>query len=194
MISKLLEKPIYKTCKDTLKKTSLDDNGTTKEYMTESDLSVINFDKVKVRYVRDHNYTGSISSVDALLEIDDNNFAFIEFKNGKLDKKKQFELRQKVYDSIIIFNDIFDSDIEYLRKHAAFILVYNEVKNEDKDEEIPENEQVRENIHFQDFANHMASLCNKNRIRFELKYLKKYCFKNVYTFSRTEFEDFIVNL
>ena len=72
--------------KSTLKKTSKDDSN---NYMTNSDLQVIDFDCLKDKYTGKIEFKGvGIKSNDALF-IQDENYVFIEFK---------------VYFSIFLFN------------------------------------------------------------------------------------------
>lgn len=92
----------YSKCKASLKKTSLDENGNAaKCYMTDSDLEVYDFDKVKERYVRSFGLAQMPKSVDALTSSVSGEFCLIEFKNGKLDKDKGEEVRRKAYDSLL---------------------------------------------------------------------------------------------
>ena len=49
----------------------------------------------------------------------------IEFKNGAIDKD---EIRNKIIESLIIFNDLTQSKIEDTRQNMDFVLVYNSDK------------------------------------------------------------------
>ena len=120
---------------DTLKATSYDEEHDT--YMVECTLSVCSFDKVKEWYVENRvpSSNPNPKSNDALYFREDECF-FIEFKNGRIDNRVNFELNKKIYDSLFI---LFDSDcvdkkgedvktISYTREHMNYILVYNEEK------------------------------------------------------------------
>lgn len=73
---------ILKNNIDTLKKTSEDfSNKENIEYMTDCEYSVINFDEVTKEYKRNNKINMDPKSNDALY-IDDENWYFIEFKNG----------------------------------------------------------------------------------------------------------------
>lgn len=120
----------YSKCKASLKKTSLDENGNAaKCYMTDSDLEVYDFDKVKERYVRSLGLAQMPKSVDALTSSVSGEFCLIEFKNGKLDKDKGEEVRRKAYDSLFILCDLLGIGPVQLRQKAVFVLVYNTEKN-----------------------------------------------------------------
>ena len=109
-----------------LKQTSLDcDNNV---YMTEDDTVVVNFDKVVGEY-GSRCGTSCARSVDALYCDRDGTCCLIEFKNGKLDKGKIFEIKQKIYDSLLILSDITGLTLKDYRSELEFILVYNKEKN-----------------------------------------------------------------
>ena len=79
VISKLPEVLRGHIC--TLKRASGD--TTNNEYMCESGLRVINFDKIPDEYARGKGWTGVPKSNDALYIDMNGNWFFIEFKNGK---------------------------------------------------------------------------------------------------------------
>lgn len=105
--------------KSTLKEVSRDSKN--REYMIESDLEIIDFDKEKEVYVTKMKISVSPKSCDALYRDSDKNY-FIEFKNGKVET---YDVRKKVYDSILIHCDITKEDISQTRKNSIFILVYD---------------------------------------------------------------------
>ncbi|OEJ14040.1 hypothetical protein BFL38_04715 [Brachyspira hampsonii] len=75
---------ILKNNIDTLKNTSKDfSNKNNIQYMTESKINVINFDKVVIEYKNKYCIENLTKSNDALY-ISNENYYFIEFKNGKL--------------------------------------------------------------------------------------------------------------
>ena len=83
---------IFRNNISTLKKTSLDDENTVKQYMTDAEVSVIHFDRVKKAYVRSLEPKPKFlpCSSDALYIGREGSVSFIEFKNGKInDKQKQ---------------------------------------------------------------------------------------------------------
>ena len=114
----------------TLKETSYDKEHTV--YMTESNLKVCNFDDVKDWYVENKVPLSNPNpkSNDALF-FEEKECFFIEFKNGKIDSRVNFELNKKIYDSLFILFDLEYLDkneekvnsISYTREHMNYILV-----------------------------------------------------------------------
>ena len=126
------EYPILKNHIATLKETSLDDGGSVAAYMTDSQIEVVDFDKVKDDYAGNLHLPIRPQSNDALHIALGSNDTFIEFKNGSLRyEEKRKEVRRKVYDSVLMLTDIIGENISYTRKHLNYILVYNETKNPD---------------------------------------------------------------
>lgn len=101
---------IFKRYRTTLKNTSYDD--TNREYMTESQLEVVDLDKVKEEYCSPLKLKEPPKSCDALYENNDELF-FIEFKNGKV---LQYDVRKKIYDTILLFTDIVGCGISKTRE------------------------------------------------------------------------------
>ena len=81
-----------------------------KESFIESDIEIINFDKIKEEYYI-------------------NKKLFIEFKNAKSEVIKEYDLGKKNYDSVCILSDILNISIRDLRKKTKYILVYSSEKN-----------------------------------------------------------------
>ena len=98
-----------------MKQTSKD--KTNNEYMTESTKTVVIFDKVARKYCK-NSHISPLSSNDALIVSSDGNSAtFIEFKNGRIDNKTQYELLKKNYDSILILTDIVNQNISTTKQY-----------------------------------------------------------------------------
>ena len=91
-MSKKINLKIYNT--STLKQTSKDDNN--EEYMTESQIKVINFDSVGGdKYTRNNNLRIQLKTNDVLFLHSDRRYTFIEFKNGKLlDKTNKIDIKK----------------------------------------------------------------------------------------------------
>lgn len=105
----------------TLKRASLD--TTNKQYMCESTIKVVNFDKIPNAYAKGRGWKSVPNSNDALYISFENRWYFIEFKNGSIDKA---DLYRKIYDSVIMLLEMnIIPDIEFVRKNIEFILVYN---------------------------------------------------------------------
>ena len=119
--------PILSSHMATLKDTSLDKrDDRTIVYMTESTKLVVNFDKVKEEYVKPLKLCEVPKSNDALMTDEKSKLIFIEFKNGYMDRAKQFAVRKKIYDSVLILSDIVSLGISDMRTFVDYILVYNE--------------------------------------------------------------------
>lgn len=174
-----------------LKTISKDQNGNlTVEYMTESTIPAINFDKTKDEYIKDLHLTETPSSNDALLKDQDGNVIFIEFKNGSLSKEK-YKLRKKIYDSLLIFLDITKKSISDTRTNAEYILVYNADANQkdlQKDLKDKGVDYVQPSSSFNGFAKILATYANKEHIFWGLDIFQNYCFKAVHTYTKEEFE------
>lgn len=188
--------------KDTLKNTSYDDNN--KEYMVDSQLSVCSFDKVKEWYIQNKipNVNPNPKSNDALYFRDQDCY-FIEFKNGKIDRKVTFNLKKKIYDSLFLLFDLKYVDkngvcidsISYTRKHMTYILVYNEAKSSSKypQKQIDDTKDTLvENTHIStnrtNLYKQLRALAKEELISFDLEQFKNYFFKNVHTYTVEEFQ------
>ena len=179
----------------TLEQTSEDDNNG--EHMTKSQLKVINFDSVGgKKYTRNNNLSIQLKTNDVLFLHNDERYTFIEFKNGKLldksnriDIKKLKDIELKILNSMFVLGDIEGKSLNTLKEITNYILVYNEDKN------LPnEKNSISEIGNY--FVNQGSSLSvgentlDKDEIIcFGLEKFKDYCFKNVHTYSKEEFEE-----
>ena len=185
--------PIFSGHIESLKETSLDDrDGKNALYMTEDEREVINFDEVKKEYISRLGLSKTPSSSDALLENSEGHPVFIEFKNGKVNKQKEYEIQKKIYDSVLIFSDITGCRISDHREKAEFILVYNEKANA-QNKEIVENKAsyVQDSGAFNDFAKTMGRLAKEEQVFFGLRQFERYCFKEVHTYTENEFKQYL---
>lgn len=200
---------IFQNYLSTLKKTSLDKGSGQKKYMTESEMLVVDFDRVKKAYVRELRVKPKSMpcSSDALHIGKDGNISFIEFKNGKINYMQRYNIHQKIYDSLLIFGDMTGKGLSFCREHADFILVYNEMKNreEEKEEEEKgetgegearkgksiggEQRQIQESDSRVAIGKYFSRKGKKNFVRFDLEKFENFYFKNVFTFTEKEFED-----
>ena len=176
----------------TLKQCSCDDSQSdNKEYMTESELPAIGFDTVKQSYAKLLGlHKGIVRSVDALLKNERTKTDYlIEFKNGKIVTKKRelieendvliSEIKEKIRDSLLIYNDINKTFISNTRNNVALILVYNESKN-------PNVSESQQTIH-----KAVMSRAEEEIVRFKLSNFHKIYFKEVHTYTEAQFEDFL---
>ncbi len=166
-----------------LKETSKDKQENSISYMTDSDYEVVNFDGVKNDYIRGLCISETPCSNDAVCVLDDKDtIVFIEFKNGASIKK--YELWKKIYDSVLIFNDLSHSLISETREKLEYILVYNEDKFQDNNgQQNNHNSKNRDEI-----GKQLGKLSNEEYIKFDLKQFVNYLFKSVHTYTKEEFE------
>ncbi|GMQ58652.1 hypothetical protein AN1V17_30470 [Vallitalea sediminicola] len=173
----------------TLKETSKDNHDGDDFYMTQSSLPVIDFDKVKDEYICDISISEIPKSNDALY-IKDEHLVFIEFKNGQVKGKKQFDIRLKIFDSLLIITDIINKGISYTRKNMDYILVYND----DKNFLFEKKENIQDSFSRDEITKRIHGLANKELIRFGLERFQKLYFHEVHTYTIQEFEEKFVGL
>ena len=178
--------PIFKDNMTTFKETSYDKDGKEPRYMTNSEIQVINFDKVKNWYIKDMFLSSTPCSNDALYIGKDNKIFFVEFKNGALEKNKKmiFNVYNKIYDSLLIFNDIVHQNISFCRENLYFILVYNESKNSYEECETKQEDSPKAMI-----SKLIHNKAKKKFVRFGLDNFEKIYFKEVFTYTESEFEN-----
>ncbi|MGL4209251.1 MAG: hypothetical protein ACRCTY_07665 [Candidatus Adiutrix sp.] len=144
--------------------------------LTDSLISVVNFDKVKNAYCQGLHLSHTPSSNDAL----HNNgkcLFFIEFKGGDI-KSHHDSIKKKIYDSLLIFTDITQKSISYTRENMEYILVYDNVNfNNSAKEQISEF-----------FVKKQAK---KPFDRICLQQFETIYFKKVRTVSQSEFKDIL---
>lgn len=158
----------------TLEKASRD--TTNKTSMCESTLRVVNFDKIPKEYARGRGWRGMPSSNDALYITAENEWYFIEFKNGSVDKSDVF---RKIYDSLIMLVDWrVIPDFQFVRDRVSYILVYNSEKYPC----VSESESRRRN-----YAYVMERAKTEERL-FGVDYLEGYLFRETHTYSKEGFE------
>lgn len=176
VISKLPEVLRGHIC--TLKRASGD--TTNNEYMCESGLKVINFDKIPDEYARGKGWTGVPKSNDALYIDMNENWFFIEFKNGKIVKD---DIYRKIYDSLIMLIEWrIIPDFEFVREHIDYILVYNG----DKFKKIPPS-QGREQTY-----GYFMELAQQEEKLFNIDKFEKYLFHKTHTYTKHLFEKYFI--
>ena len=115
---------IFKARISNKKKASYDNENHV--YMSESQMKVILFDKIPKSYAKNTNCPNVPASNDALYMSKDDDWYFIEFKNGSVDKA---DLYRKIYDSLIILLELgLMPDYSCIRGTVNYILVYNSEK------------------------------------------------------------------
>ena len=196
-----LDQIIFQEHLVTLKETSADfRNGLkTVQYMTESQLQVIDFDAVKNEYSKPLQLREVPKSNDALFEADGHVIAFVEFKNGKLDRKDRYEICRKIYDSILILSDLTSLKLSDIRQRMIYILVYNEHANINNANVVSpavqeKSKKIDRSLAMDGFAREMMRLSKQEYIILGLNKFQNYCFKEVHTYTQKEFEDYLKKL
>lgn len=158
-----------------LKKTSYDDSN--EQYMTESNLSVYNFDNVMKHYCKSRKIKKYIpSSADAFYVCKNNEMYLIEFKNGRINKEDIFGIKKKILESLLVMTDLFKIHISDTREDLNFILVYNNVKN----------------TSYEEMVQSLDDIAKNDNSMYSLKLFEKIYFKEVFTLNQEEFEnDFV---
>lgn len=162
----------------TLKKTSKDiTNG---EYMCESSLQVMNFDKMPRIYQEEHICHVQPKSNDALYITQDDRWYFVEFKNGKPSKA---DIHSKVYDSVIMLIDLgIIPDFNFARENICYILVYNQQKNQGLGQS-----KSREEIY-----SYMGERAKKEICLWDIDHFENYILKEAHTYSCETFQKLFV--
>lgn len=162
----------------TLKQTSYDDAK--KEYMTESEYPVIDFDAVKEAYLLNKGAKiEELKSADALVNCAQK-IVFIEFKNGSMKNEKK-GVKEKMKDSMFILVDLLDSTIEYVRSNVAFVVVYNKEKN------------PRSSPSMDIFSDIVSKLGHDRICRFGFDNYRKLYFNNIITYNYEQFNKDIMD-
>lgn len=159
----------------TLTKSSTD--TTNKKPMCESDLKVINFDKIPNEYARGKGWSGVPKSNDALYIDIQGKWFFIEFKNGTIQKD---EIYRKLYDSLIMLVEWgIIPNFDFIRENVNYILVYNEGKY-GKIQQAPARNQN---------FDYFMSLAEQEERLFDIDKFEKYLFNETHTYTQSLFED-----
>ena len=184
--------PMFDSNMSTLKESSKDDsNPMNIVYMTEDTREVVDFDDVKTDYTNSFGLTEEAAkSVDALYDCS-NKDVFIEFKNGNMSSEKK-KVKEKVRTSLLIFGDITGKTVSYTRDNAEFVLVYNEDKNSDS--ERARKSSVQESSSRDMIATAVHQYADKEYIRFGMEIFKGMFFKDVHTYTKKEFEKYLLGL
>ena len=83
---------------------------------------VIDFDDVKTDFCsKFHKSNEVFKSADAMFYSEvKNKLIFVEFKNGKVR-----DVKTKLKDSLLVFSNIIDINLEFCREYLEYIVVYN---------------------------------------------------------------------
>lgn len=100
-----------------------------KENFIDSDIEIINFDKVKKAYCKKRtNIENTPKSNDGLYILGES-MIFLEFKNANAKDIDMYDLSKKNYDSVCILSDIMGISIREIREKTKYILIYSSEKN-----------------------------------------------------------------
>ena len=164
----------------TLKRASLDDAN--KQYMCDSSLKVIHFDKLPNEYARGRGWPGVPSSNDALYIDVSGKWYFIEFKNGGIQKHDLF---RKLYDSLILLWDQkLIPDLDFARENINYILVYNGEKF-GRTQDSPAREATYD---------YLEQLAKQEKRLFEIDKFEKYLFNETHTYTKELFKERFIDL
>ena len=190
---KLSDYPMFCENMTTLKETSADKRDAAScAYMTESDIPAVDFDLVKKKYVEKLGLSVVPMSNDALFHHEEEKVVFVEFKNGHIGKKEQFNIRKKIYDSVLIYSDITKSGISNMREEVEYVLVYNEDINTGDFGQLEKGADfIQDSISFNSFAKNVSALAKERYVGFGVGMFENYCFKRVHTYTEAEFEKYL---
>jgi hypothetical protein len=162
---------------ETLEKTSEDINKPPdQKFMTSCKTMVVNIDKFKNDFVKKMGLNRVPMSCDALCMISPSEFFLIEFKNGVIDDLKNYEIKVKIFETLLILTEKLNKTIQFTRDHVTFVLVYNEAV-------------------LQKFYIHkkVFSRTSDFKVDMGLGRLEKIYFKSVNVYSKAEFETHFVS-
>lgn len=151
-------------------------------HMVESDLTVVNFDKVPNEYSRGKSMRGVPKSNDALYIDEKNNWYFIEFKNGSVEK---VDIYSKLYDSLIMLLEMkLVSDFDFCRTNISYILVYNDSKKD----------VVRESKSLKNIYGYVNDNAKTEEKLFGVERFDTYLVKETHTYTKKIFEEKFVKV
>lgn len=181
---------IFSESRQSLKETSKDDsNSQDIQYMTTSEMEVINFDLVKMKYANALDLSEeSATSVDAILPFRDG-IIFLEFKNGIVNNRN---IKDKARDSLLIFLGIIKKSIEYSRRYIDFVVVYNAEKNPLSSQE--KKRRLQETPSRVSIATCLMKKAGEEFIRFDLERYKTLYYRNIHTYTKDNFDRYLLSL
>lgn len=112
---------ILNACRTTLRSASRDEDN--KQELSGLDMSAVNMDAVKTRWLKQCGCTDHVlKSSDALLTIGDTVY-LIEFKAGSQKNVKAHEVREKVISSLLVLSDLTGWTCKQMRSHVEYVYV-----------------------------------------------------------------------
>ena len=153
---------------------------------------VIDIDDVKPALCRKLNKSNEVfKSADALLySKTKNKLIFVEFKNGKVR-----DVKTKLKDSLLVFSNILDVNLEFCREYLEYIVVYNYEKNkkyveQEKDKCRREEQNKSQSLskeYIEGFVKPLFRLAKDEIILWDLELMKDICVSEVHTYTVNEF-------
>lgn len=197
MISDKLEIAIFADNKKSLCEVSLDDSDKNYPvYMIDESYeyfqdTVIDFDDVKSAFCKSFAKSNEVfKSADALyFDEVKNKLVFVEFKNGKVKG-----IKEKLKDSLLVFSDIADVDLEFCRKYCEYIVVYNYEANkkyvEDEKQKLEEKTKSQTvDREYMKFANTISKYAKEELVLWNLNIMKDICVSDIHTYDTDEFKN-----
>lgn len=165
---------------DTLKNTSIDTSDeNSPKYMTPCQKEVVYFDQFKIDFMKTLLITDEkdfCKSCDAIyMTVPQKEFFMIEFKNGDFKNK---DIRIKILESLLLLSKKYPKT-NFVQGNMYFIFVYNE--------NVCGQEQHK-NTEVKNVSKYVFEQAKEHEIRFGLSRFKKLYFKDVFTYSKVEFE------
>lgn len=178
-------KAVYDTLPEILRTTcTLEESSKDSEHktsMSNSSLKVVDFDKIPKKYAEQAMIRTVPKSNDALYITKENKWIFIEFKNGEVKKE---EIYRKLYDSLIMLEELAIKDWNFFRNHATYILVYNE------DVYCQRNAKLQKSKNRDVLYQHIRNRANTVRNLYEIRKLEGFLFENAWTYNEEQFAEF----
>ena len=157
-------------------------NKIANSYMSNSMIKAVNFDAFCKKYCSKLGKS-SLCSNDALFVSKKNDFTFIEFKNGSIESEN---IRNKINESLHIFNDTINENLKYDREHVDYILVYNPLK-------IFEPKDKKSNS-LDKFQTILSKKAESPIIKFGVQNFENLYFRKILTLTTEEFDKYISEL
>ena len=164
----------FKNNKCSLQETSKDTSRQTVQFMTFDNRKVVDFDSVKSSYLNKCGFSEEkAKSVDALFQLNERIY-MVEFKNGKYE---HLDVQQNFLDSILIFNQITDKQLDFDRDKFVCILVSNDEESFSKQRAMVIADRAR--------------MGTGDRGCRGLSHLRDFCCKDVHYWSKKKFNNWL---
>ena len=191
----LLKNTFFQDCYNTLADCSIDDSDKDNivkminESFEYAGDQVINFDSVKTKFCRQFNKSyKAFKSADCLIYNHNNGkYVIVEFKNGKVT-----HVKDKLKDSLHVFNDILGKNLDFCRLECEYIVVYNYEKNQQYvNQEI--NKEYKDGAieeGYKEIFDAIFKLAEKEIYLFGVSLMKGICVSDVHTYDIEQFKNY----